>query len=88
MNIQNLHSGMQIVDKDGKPTSEFLLFFSSFINQLQTNLSNEGYKLPKQSTAIITQLNTVKSEANLIYDNQLKKGFLNENGVFKEIVTM
>jgi len=87
MNIPNLQARIKIVDSEGYILPNFHLMLTQMLSEFQNNLSDEGYKLPKQSTENIAKLNNIKSEGALIYNTELKKAFINENGTFKEIVT-
>lgn len=85
MIIPNTVNG-KLVDDDGNITPEWELFFSQLINVLQTNLSNEGYVLPMQSTTDIAKLSDVtKSKGALIYDLTLDKFKVNINGTWKVV---
>lgn len=78
----------KFVDRNGNLTAEWQLILQQLFTLLQTNLSNEGYKLPQQTTAIITSLNTAASIGNLIYDSTLDVAKVNLAGVYKTIQTL
>lgn len=77
-----------LIDKDGNMHDSWRLTFEQLFKYLNLNMSNEGLQMPQQTTAIITNLNTANSIGKTIYDTVLHKGFINENGIFKQIVTM
>lgn len=87
MNIPNFIDA-PLVDKDGVLTDTWKQIFSVLFSQLQTNLSNEGFKIPAQSASNISILNNDKSNGALVYDstNHLLK--INLNGTFKTIATL
>lgn len=85
MIIPNTVNG-KLVDDDGNMTPEWELFFSQLINVLQSNLSNEGYVLPMQSTTDIAKLSDVdKSKGALIYDLTTDEFKVNINGTWKVV---
>jgi hypothetical protein len=84
MNIPNFIDN-QIVDKNGQLTDSWRQIFTQLIGELQGNLSNEGYKIPEQSTANITILSNTNSTRALIYDNQKNAFMACANGIFKQI---
>lgn len=86
MNIPNLPMG-PLVDKNGHATNEFWGILSQLIIEMQQNLSNEGYKVPQQTTSTINELNTPQSEAALLYDSDTKELKVNIDGTFKVIQT-
>lgn len=86
MNIPNFDAET-FVDSNGRLTSQANLMMSQLFTLLQQNLSDEGYKLPKQDSSTILRLNTEISTSNIIYNNSTGKGMICENGVFKTITT-
>jgi hypothetical protein len=62
-------------------------FFTQLIQELQQNVSNEGYFLPKQDSATVNQLNTDQSIRALLYDETEGVAKVNNAGAFKEIYT-
>jgi hypothetical protein len=95
MNIPNFEN-VQFVDRNGYLTEKWALIMQQLITALQTNLSNEGYIVPSQTAANITQIQTnVAASSNpaayngdLLYDSTNNKLKVNLNGAFKEIVTL
>lgn len=77
----------KFVDENGYLTDSAQLILGTLIQQIQTNLSNEGYKIPGQSTENITRLDNTKSQRALLYDEDTNKLKININGAFKEILT-
>lgn len=84
MNIPNLLIN-RAVTKDGKLHPEFERVLTQLIQELQKNLSNEGYKVPQQPTPKITQLNTQNSIGALLYDSDTHQLKVNINGTFKVV---
>ncbi len=88
MNIPNIPpSSEPFVNDDGKITPIWYNVMNQLFVQLQGNVSQEGYKVPKQNTETITKLNTDESTSALIYNKETHKAMVNINGVFKEILT-
>lgn len=106
MNITNLPQE-PIIDpnsknEEGKVTGHistgWRIFFNQIVNQSQEFLSDERYKLPSQpakANTTVSDLNTIKSEGGILYDNIEKVGKINtEDGYntpktysFKTLVT-
>jgi hypothetical protein len=84
MNIQSL-TNVKIADANGMPTPAFLNFMSQFFQQMQQNFSQEGYKLPQQTTANISTLNTAKSTSAMVYDKDTHEFKVCINGTFKTV---
>jgi hypothetical protein len=82
-NFQNV----KLVNKDGTPTASAQLMFTQLFTQLQNYLSNEGLKVPLQTTANISELNIDKSTGALLYDQQTHELKVNINGEFKTVQT-
>lgn len=79
----------RFVNRDGNLTDEWQNVLQALFTALQTNVSNEGFQIPQQTTANVAKLQTQFAASpnpsvyygNLIYDstsNQLKV-FLNDN---------
>lgn len=73
-----------LVDENRMMTDPWLLFFDQLAAALHTNLKPEGFVIPQQTTANISQLNGSQSIANIIYDSNLNAFFGNINGVWTE----
>lgn len=86
MNIPNLIK-TPFVDKDGHLTPTAFGIFTQIISQMQSNLSDEGYKTPQQPTSTIVQLNTTLSNGALLYNKDTHKVMACENGTFKTVTT-
>lgn len=86
MIIPNFQS-TPFVDKSGNLTAAWQLIMQQLIQQLQKNLSNEGYTLPQQDAAHIATLNTAASTGNLIYNSTTNTAMVNLNGTYKTITT-
>jgi len=80
----NLPTG-KWVDEKGHPTATVIGIFSQMFSEMQNNLSNEGYKVPQQSTATVSALNTTKSIGALLYDSDTNELKVNINGTFRVV---
>lgn len=87
MNIPNLPSNWQMVDKNGVMATPWQQFFSQLLISLNTGLSNEGIILPQQTAANIALLIGTQSIGALIYDSTNNLAKVNLNGTFKTITT-
>lgn len=86
MNIPNFQN-IRMVDSKGYLTAEWQQLMQQLFTQLQANLSDEGYKLPQQSTSTIVSLNTAASKGALLYDSTTNEFKVNINGTFKIVTT-
>lgn len=84
MNIPNFEN-VQFVDSNGYLTPEWQLILQNLFQELQKNLSDEGYILPEQPTSKITQLNTADSTGALLYDSDTDEAKVNIAGTFRVI---
>jgi len=65
---------------------EWANLFNQLISQLQLNLGNEGYILPKLTTAQIADLTDAnKSTGAMVYDSTLNEFKVNINGDWKVV---
>lgn len=87
MNIPNFID-TQVVDKEGRLTPVWRQILTQLITELQINVSDEGFKVPAQTTANITALSNTGSNRAIVYNSDTNKFFACENGVFKEIQTV
>lgn len=88
MNIPNIPPMSEpFVNSEGKITEIWYNVLNQLFIQLQSNVSEEGYKVPQQTTANITTLDTAASTSALIYNSDTHKAMVNINGTFKEILT-
>lgn len=62
-------------------------FFSNLVNYLQTNISQEGFMIPLQSTANIATINAQPTSpvGGMFYDSDLNELKVNINGVLKTV---
>lgn len=86
MNIPNLLQG-KMVNEDGTLHPNFQNLLNQLIGEMQENLSEDGFKVPKRQTADINNLNNTKSTAAILYDNETHQFKANINGDFKVILT-
>lgn len=84
MNIPNFID-TKIVDENGKLTNEFRQFFSQLIDQLQYNLSDEGYIIPSQNTVNINKLNASNVDNILLIDNDTNELKIKIGGIFRTV---
>jgi hypothetical protein len=75
----------KIIQEDGSLHPSWQAFFNQIVTQMQTHLSDEGYKVPQQKTATITTLATGGTHGALLYDSDLHQLKVNINGTFKTI---
>lgn len=88
MEIPNIPNDRTIVDKDGKLTDMWASFFSNLITELNFNLSNEGYILPSLGSDDIATLSVDGNKSRILWDSDIEKAMVNNDGTFKEIVTL
>lgn len=63
-------------------------FFNQITNALQNNLSNQGHKLPPQSSDVINTLIQPQNTGLLVYDSTNHVLKTNLNSVIKTIATL
>lgn len=88
MNIPNFLKSIPIAElkeEDGKYyfTPQMANMFIQLFTELQQNLSNEGFKIPQQTTSNINILDNALSTAAIIYDSDTNEFKGNVDGVFK-----
>jgi len=76
------------VQKDGTWHPAWQQFFNQLVTQMQSNLSDEGYKLPQQTPANITTLQTPASTGAVLYDSTNHVMKVNINGTWKTVQTL
>lgn len=88
-----------VIDKNGMMTHEWAQYHANLHLQNKTNLSDDGFWIPKVTPEQITELekqyldpentdvNPKYNQAQHVYNTQTNKHMLNENGTFKTIVT-
>lgn len=87
MNIPSyMHTPM--VDKNGMPTDTWQLFFTQLLNQMQTNLSNQGFILPPHEIATVSMV-AAQSNGAMVYvqdPNPANDSMqVRINGVYKKV---
>lgn len=80
----------KIVDENGYLLPEWQQLFTQLITELQNNLSNEGYVLPRLPTSDINYLGSTpetlqKSIGAMIYDSTTDEFKVNLNGVWRVV---
>lgn len=89
MNIPSFVTDLFVDKKTGMLIPEWSSVLTQLITELQTNLNNEGYKLPQLIQADIDQLlDGDISTARILYNSTTQKGMINENGTWKTIQTI
>jgi hypothetical protein len=68
-------------------SDQWAKIMQQLIQQLQVNLSDEGYKLPPQTTANVLELDTMQSLGAILYNTDTDKMMVNIAGTFKEVLT-
>lgn len=82
MKIPNLPHEKPI-DDDGQWTAAWSLWLQELNGILQKQLSDQGLRIPQQTTNIITQLNKTNNTGSIIYDSDTQQFKGNVNGTFK-----
>ena len=78
----------KLTDKEGTMTAVWANIISQIIQQLQINLSNEGYVLPQLTTTQINGLTGVQSIGAMVYDSTLDEFKVNINGTWKVVTVV
>ncbi len=86
MNIQSPPLNDPLVDKNGRITSEWIPFMSVLFQQLQSNLSDDGYVLPKNTAAQIAVIEP-KIQPAILYNTTTNQPMIKVGNVFKTITT-
>ena len=60
---------MRFTDGKGHFTPSWKNIMQQFFGQIKKTISNEGIKIPQQTTVNITALNTLESVGALLYDS-------------------
>lgn len=84
MNFQNL-TAIKVAEKDGNMHQDLFNYLGQLVQQLQTNLSDEGYVMPQQPTANIAQLTGAQSVGAVLYDSDTNELKVNINGTWKVV---
>ena len=83
MNIPNYASD-QFTDTNGMITAIWSNVITQIIQELQINLSNEGFNMPKLPTTAINKLTSAtKSTGAIVYDSTTNQFKGNVNGTWK-----
>jgi hypothetical protein len=77
----------KIVDEKGNLNANWKNILISLLQQLQYNLSDEGYKIPMVTNAKLATLNNIKSNGALVYNSDTHELMINKNGTFKNVLT-
>lgn len=87
MNIPNYLTD-QLVDENGELTTPWARTISQLLVELESNLSNEGYKLPQQPTTNIDLIiEQPQTEGTMIWDSTTKQMKVNDGTGWK-VVTL
>lgn len=87
MNIPNYLTDT-MVDEKGDLTSPWARTLTQLLTELETNLSDEGYKLPQQPTTNIDKLTSQpQTEGTMIWDATTKEMKVNDGTGWK-VVTL
>lgn len=84
MNFQNL-TMLKVANQNGDIHQDLFNYLGQLVQQLQANLSDEGYVLPKQPTANITALTSAQSVGAMLYDSDANELKVNINGAWKTV---
>jgi len=77
-----------ISNKDGNVNDEWMSFFNLIINNMQSILSNAGYKMPEQSQETIdAALNKPSNKAAFVYNKNTKSMHVNTESTYKPLST-
>lgn len=84
MNFQNL-TAIKSAEKDGSMHQDLFNYLGQLVQQLQANLSDQGYVMPQQTTANIAQLTGTQSIGAMLYDSDTNELKININGTWKVV---
>lgn len=87
MNIPSIPRA-NIVDQTGNMEMGWRKFFEQLINEMQANVSNEGYVVPQLNTDQLNQLSTPDNSGRIVFDSDANVMKINNNGTFKEIAVV
>jgi len=88
MIVPNMPNDRKVVDDNGVLTEVWASFFSNLIIELGFNISDEGVLFPKHNSAIIASLGVDENKGRAIWNTDTEKAMVNNDGTFKEIVTL
>lgn len=84
MNFQQL-TQLRAAETNGDMHQDLVNYLGQLVQKLQANLSDQGFVIPQQPTANITQLTGAQSVGNLLYDNTTHELKVNINGTWKVV---
>lgn len=85
MNIPDF-THTKIANEDGTPTDEHRRFMEQLTQTLRATLSQEGTRLPQQTTDIIVnKLSKPVSTGRMLYNKDTHQVMVNINGTFKTV---
>lgn len=88
MKIPNLPDRqIPLTDAENKMHPLWHMFFDQLIQEMQTNLSEEGIYIPTQSTDNISKLQAGNPSTSIISNSDTGDVYLAINGQFKKITT-
>lgn len=88
MKIPNLPDRqIPLIDENKNMHPLWHMFFNQLIQEMQTNLSEEGIYIPSQSTDNIAKLQTGNPLSSIISNKDTGDVYLSINGQFKKITT-
>lgn len=67
-----------IVDSTGEPTAEFSTWMTQIIQNLQQDISDEGFVMPSQDVTNINLIEPNAATGTLIFNTSLSNGSLTE----------
>lgn len=88
MEVPNIPNDRKIVDSDGNLTEVWASFFSNLTTQMNDDLSDEGFVLPSLSGSDIAILDVDQNKSRILWNTDTEKAMVNNDGTFKEIVTL
>lgn len=82
----DMPKGAKFLDDEGKVSQEWLFYFDQMQLSLSRNFKPEGFVIPPQSAANISNLTKAASNHNIVYDstNNVFKGNINGTWVVFE----
>lgn len=78
----------KIAQPDGTIHPAWQQYFTQLTTALQQNVSNEGYIIPPLNTSQITTLTGTNTIGRIIYDTDNGVMKINNDGTFKQIMTV
>lgn len=84
MIFQNL-TNIKAADKNGDMHQDLTIYMGQMVQTLQSNLSDQGYKLPTLTSAQIAQLNPTQSPNVIFINSDTNELIVNLGGTFKTV---